>query len=83
MGGTSTGFLQRICNDFGNMESSNFIDNLQNIINEFMTQSGYSVGISDLIADNKTKETISEVIYEKKKDVNDLINQTLLEYLKV
>jgi DNA-directed RNA polymerase II subunit RPB1 len=76
LGGTSTGFLQRICNDFGNMESSNFIDNLQNIINEFMTQSGYSVGISDLIADNKTKETISEVIYEKKKDVNDLINQT-------
>ena len=51
LGGSSKGLLQRICNDFGNMASSDFIDNLQNVITEYMKTSSYSVGISDLIAE--------------------------------
>ena len=72
------GLLQRICNDFGNMKGSEFVDSLQGIITEYMKSSAYSVGVSDLIADKKTNDAINEVIVKKKKEVYDLIDQTHL-----
>ena len=69
------GLLHRICNDFGNMASAKFIDDLQNIITEYMKSSSFSVGISDLISDEKTKSEIIEVITKKKNDVKNLIDQ--------
>jgi len=74
----SKGLLQRICNDFGNMSSAKFIDDLQNIITEYMKSSGFSVGISDLISDKKTNDEIIDVITKKKTDVKNLIDQTQL-----
>jgi len=50
------GILHRICNDYGNMACSDFNDNMQNIVTEYMKTSSFSVGISDLIADRKTYE---------------------------
>ena len=78
IGGTSSGLIHRICNDFGNEESLNFIDNLQNIVTEYMKSSAYSVGISDLIADSATNEAIANVITKKKTEVKSLIDQTHL-----
>ena len=69
------GLLHRTCNDFGNMASAKFIDDLQNIITEYMKSSSFSVGISDLISDEKTKSEIIEVITKKKSDVKNLIDQ--------
>ena len=77
--GTSTkGLLQRVCNDFGNRASTDFIDNLQNIITEYMKSSSYSVGISDLISDSETNSKIISTITDKKKDVKNLIDETHL-----
>ena len=45
------------------MASADFIDNLQNIITEYMKTSAYSVGISDLIANKETNEQIAEYYY--------------------
>ena len=78
LGSGTKGIIHRICNDFGNMASSNFIDDLQNIITEYMKTSSFSVGISDLISDNKTNEEIVKVITNKKIDVKNLIDQTQL-----
>ena len=78
LGDGSKGLIQRICNDFGNMASADFIDDLQNIITEYMKSSAYSVGISDLIANNATNEAIASVITQKKKEVRSLIDQTHL-----
>ena len=78
LGSGSKGLIHRICNDFGNFAASSFIDDLQNIVTEFMKTSAYSVGISDLIADNKTNETIAQAITEKKVDVKELIDKTHL-----
>ena len=78
LGDGSRGLLHRICNDFGNMESAAFVDNLQNIITEYMKSSAYSVGISDLIADQTTNDKIAEVITNKKREVQSLIDQTHL-----
>jgi len=76
LGAGTKGLIQRTCNDFGNMTASDFIDDLQNIVTEYMKSSAYSVGISDLISDQKTNQSIIQVITEKKKDVKKLIDQT-------
>jgi DNA-directed RNA polymerase II subunit RPB1 len=76
------GLVQRICNDFGNFEASKFIDDLQNIVTEYMKTSGYSVGISDLISDNKTNQEIINRITEKKSQVKTLIEQIQIGIFK-
>jgi DNA-directed RNA polymerase II subunit RPB1 len=75
LGSGSKGIIHRICNDFGNMASAAFIDDLQNIITEYMKQSAFSVGISDLITTSKTQEKIQKIITDKKVDVKNLIDQ--------
>jgi DNA-directed RNA polymerase II subunit RPB1 len=75
LGSGTKGLIHRVCNDFGNMASAQFVDDLQNIITEYMKQSAFSVGISDLITDDKTNEKIISIITEKKTDVKNLIDQ--------
>ena len=75
LGDTTKGLIQRIYNDFGYTAVADFIDNLQNIITEYMKTSSYSVGISDLIADTKTNDAIATAINSKKMDVKNLIDQ--------
>ena len=74
-GSGSKGLIQTIFNDFTHNESADFIDNLQAIITEYMKLSSYSVGISDLIADEKTNQKIISAVNDKKKEVYNLINQ--------
>ncbi len=75
LGGGSKSIIQRVCNDFGNFPASNFIDDLQNIITEYMKSSSYSVGIDDLISNTATKDSIIEEITKKKIEVKNLIDQ--------
>lgn len=78
LGSTSKGILHRTYNDFGHSTCSDFIDNLQNIITEYMNTSSYSVGISDLIADNITQQRIVQAITQKKMEVQSLIDKVHL-----
>ena len=75
LGSRGIGLLHRICNDFGNMKSSDFIDNLQDIVTDYLKSSSYSVGISDLVSNKETTEQISEVITNKKTEVKNLIHE--------
>jgi len=78
LGSTTKGIIHRICNDFGNMAASNFIDDLQNIITEYMKSSSFSVGISDLVADKKTQDNIIQIITTQKQEVQSLIEKVHL-----
>ena len=78
LGDGTNGLIHRICNDYGNFEAINFVDNLQNIVTEYMKKSGYSVGVSDLIANKATNDAISDIIVKKKMEVKSLIDQTHL-----
>ena len=78
LGDGSKGLIQRIYNDYGNEASAKFIDDIQAIITEYMKFNAYSVGISDLIANNETNQSITNVISEKKNSVNNLIDETHL-----
>jgi DNA-directed RNA polymerase II subunit RPB1 len=75
LGARTKGLLQRVCNDFGNFASAKFVDDLQNVVTEYMKSTAFSVGISDLISDQKTNDEIVQVITKKKTDVKNLIDQ--------
>lgn len=75
LGSGTKGIIHRICNDFGNMASANFIDDLQNIITEYMKHSSFSVGMNDLIVDKATNNEIVLLITDKKTEVKNLIHQ--------
>ena len=78
LAGGTKGLIQRINNDFGNMTASNFIDDLQNIVTKYMVTSSFSVGISDLISNQKTNDEIINVITGKKEEVKNVIEQVQL-----
>ena len=78
LGSSTKGIIHRIFNDYGHQKAAQFIDDLQNIITEYMTTSSYSVGISDLIADRKTQDSIATAITSQKQQVQSLIDQVHL-----
>ena len=78
LGDTTRGLIHRINNDYGVDSACDFINNLQDIVTEYMKIHGYSVGISDLIADRETNEKINETINKKKIEVKSLIDETHL-----
>lgn len=73
LGSSSKGILHRIVNDYSNETCVRFIDNLQNVVTEYMKTCSFSVGISDLIANRTTKLKVSNVLLEHKTKVQELI----------
>ena len=82
MGSTSKGFIQSIFNDFSYRASADFIDNIQNLVTEYMKLSAYSVGISDLIGDEKQMLKLRKLLLKKKKEVQKLIHKVHLGLFK-
>jgi DNA-directed RNA polymerase II subunit RPB1 len=82
LGSSTKGIIHRIFNDFGNSTTTNFIDDLQNIITEYMKTSSFSVGVSDLISDKKTSAEIMQVITNQKLEVQTVIDQVHLGIFK-
>jgi DNA-directed RNA polymerase II subunit RPB1 len=78
LGAGTKGLIHRICNDFGNLASAKYIDDLQNVITDYMQVSSFSVGISDLISNKETNDEIVKIITNKKTEVRNLIEQTQL-----
>ncbi len=71
----SKGIIHVTFNDYGSKETVNLIDSLQNTIEQFLVYNGFSVGISDLIADTTTKEEMNKKIKEKKSEVETILLQ--------
>ena len=69
LGASTKGVVHRMFNDFGPHAAANFIDDLQNVINEYMKSSSFSVGVSDLIANKKTQDQIIKIISDQKMEV--------------
>jgi len=79
---TTKGVIHRIFNDYGCKAASNFVDNLQNIVTEYMKSSSFSVGISDLIANKKTQTAIIQVVNAQKMEVQSVIEKVHLGVFK-
>jgi len=69
----SKGLIHQIFLHFGYEACSDFHDNLQNIVINFLIRSGFSVGLSDLIADEATETEIKKIIEDKKRQVAEIM----------
>ena len=69
----SKGIVHVTYNDYGPQATVNFVDSMQNTVEQFLVYNGFSVGISDLVADKKTNDDIQATIEAKKREVEDII----------
>ena len=69
----SKGIIHMTYNDYGSKDTVQFIDSLQNTVAQFLIYDGFSVGISDLIADSATKKEMNAKIQEKKKQIETVL----------
>ncbi len=67
------GLIHSIYNECGADETRKFFDNTQTMICDFLVNNGFSVGISDLVVDDKDKEELKKVIHDMKVKVYDII----------
>ena len=75
----SKGIIHVACNDYGSKDTIGLLDALQNTVENFLVLNGFSVGISDLIADENTKAEIDRGIQERKKQIEQVILQVHLD----
>jgi DNA-directed RNA polymerase beta' subunit len=75
----SKGIIHVAYNDCGSKDTVGLLDALQNTVENFLVLNGFSVGISDLIADEETKKAIDAKIQEKKKQVEQVILQVHMD----
>jgi len=75
----SKGIIQVTYNDYGAKDTVDLLDALQNTVENFLILNGFSVGISDLIADEDTKKEIDNKIQERKKQIEQVILQVHLD----
>jgi DNA-directed RNA polymerase II subunit RPB1 len=75
----SKGIVHVTYNDYGAKDTVDLLDSLQNTVENFLVLNGFSVGISDLIADEDTKKKIDIQIQERKKQVEQFILQVHLD----
>jgi len=71
----SKGIIHMTYKDYGSKDTVDMIDALQNTMEQFLVYNGFSVGISDLIADSATKEEMNKKIKDTKSDVETLLLQ--------
>ena len=71
----SKGIIHMTYKDYGSKDTVDMIDALQNTMEQFLVYNGFSVGISDLIADASTKDEMNKKIKHTKSDVETLLLQ--------
>ena len=76
---TSKGLIHTIYNDLGDIRANQFINDLQKIVSYILQVEGFSVGISDMIADSETNNKITEILEEKKSMVDGIIQEVHLD----
>ncbi len=73
--GASGGLIHLIWKDFGPESAKNFIYRLQRFVNTYLLQTGYSVGMSDVVPSENVKEEVHKVVIEAKEKVKLLIKK--------
>jgi len=68
-----TTIIHKIYNKFGKNKASEFINNSQNVLNQYLSKTGFSVGISDLIINDDIKSDIKDILKEKIKNIDKIL----------
>ena len=75
----SKGIVHVTYRDYGSKDTVNLIDSMQNTVEQFLVYNGFSVGISDLIADDETKKRMEEVVKKRKAAIENILLQIHLD----
>jgi len=75
---TSKGLIHTIYNDLGKIRTNHFINDLQKIVSYILLVEGFSVGISDMIADENTNNNIQKIISERKNQIEEIMQEVHL-----
>ena len=73
---TSKGLIHTIYNDYGEEgpnRTKDFIDDIQKIINYYILNEGFSIGISDMVTNNKIQNKINTIIENQKKQIISIL----------
>ena len=65
--------LDNIANMYNKTEAQNFLDNTQRLITTHILQSGFSVGVGDLIPEKSIKDKMKSKIQKQELEVFDII----------
>ena len=75
----SKGIVHVTYRDYGPKDTVNFIDSMQNTVEQFLVYNGFSVGISDLIADEDTRKEMDEIVKNRKSAIENILLQIHLD----
>jgi len=75
LGKSSGGLVHIIWNDYGPEQTKRFLNQAQHIVNCWLLSRGYTIGISDTIADDATMKKINECLAEAKQEVRRYVIQ--------
>ena len=70
------GIVHVTYHDYGPAETTMLLDSIQRVVEDFLVLDGFSVGISDLVADEGTLKVIQDTIRQRKKELEEI--QTLV-----
>lgn len=69
------GLVHHVYNELGKDECSALFDNTQRLICDWLVYNGFSVGISDLIINDTTRDKLKSEVHELKRDVYEEIRK--------
>lgn len=73
------GIVHTTYNDYGPADTVALLDGLQNVMESYLIMKGFSVGISDLIADEATREEMHTIIQDSKKELDQMLLQVHMD----
>ena len=76
LGSSSQGLIHTIFKDHGKERTLKFLNDMENLITNFVLKSGFSVGIGDLIPDEASQVRMKEIVTKKKLQVIELMEHT-------
>jgi DNA-directed RNA polymerase II subunit RPB1 len=75
VGSSANGIIHTSMNEHGPEITKNFFDGTQLVVNYWLLQNGFSIGIGDTIADRGTMDAINDTISHAKREVNKIIQK--------
>jgi len=76
---TGVGIIHTTYNDFGAQAAVNLIDSVQSTIEAYLIMSGFSIGLSDLVADDATLTTMNDIVQARKKEIDEIVLQVHMD----
>lgn len=73
VGNSAGGIIHVIMNEYGPEMAKKFFNGTQRVVNYWLLQNGFSIGIGDTVADKATMNQINSILKRAKEDVRDTI----------